>query len=242
MTTNKDRIEQLESELQELKVSVQNMAGMEASIREVKDMLSKSHEKTSSFGSKDSNENVAFSGGGLSSSLPCPTKPGFPSYSGLNDMDGFDEEELGGAGDGHPKESPLISLLALTSCSSPRTMRVEAIIGKKALVVLIDRGSTHNFVDQKLAHDLHMAVTPIDTFMVKIANGERLICRERWKRKCRNWFRGECSVGTGSGKKKCSWFGGEEVQGLVQLAPGKGGAAVLAGVQVLGRGEEDSRG
>ncbi|XXG53449.1 hypothetical protein AAC387_Pa03g1536 [Persea americana] len=82
MTTNKDRIEQLESELQELKVSVQNMAGMEASIREVKDMLSKSHEKTSSFGSKDSNENVAFSGGGLSSSLPCPTKPGFPSYSG----------------------------------------------------------------------------------------------------------------------------------------------------------------
>lgn len=95
-------------------------------------------------------------------------------------MDGFDEEELGGAGDGHPKESPLISLLALTSCSSPRTMRVEAIIGKKALVVLIDRGSTHNFVDQKLAHDLHMAVTPIDTFMVKIANGERLICRERY--------------------------------------------------------------
>lgn len=56
--------------------------GMEASIREIKDMLSKSHEKTSSFGSKDANENVAFSGGGPSSSLPRPTKLDFPCYSG----------------------------------------------------------------------------------------------------------------------------------------------------------------
>lgn len=98
---------------------------------------------------------------------------------GLGDMDGFDEE-LGGAGDGHSEESPLISLHALAGCSGPRTMRVKAVIGKRALVVLIDSGSTHNFVDQKLAHDLHMAVTPIDAFTVKVANGERLICRERY--------------------------------------------------------------
>lgn len=82
MTTNKDRIERLESELQELKVSVQNVAGMEACIREIKDMLSKSHEKTSSFGSKDANENVSFFGGSPSSSLPRPTKLEFPRYSG----------------------------------------------------------------------------------------------------------------------------------------------------------------
>ncbi|RWR80054.1 hypothetical protein CKAN_00866600 [Cinnamomum micranthum f. kanehirae] len=99
---------------------------------------------------------------------------------GLGDTDVFDEEDLGGAGDGHSEESPLISLHALAGCSGPRTMWVKAVIGNRAPVVLIDSGSTHNFVDQKLAHDLHMGVTPIDAFTMKVANGEWLICRERW--------------------------------------------------------------
>lgn len=59
-------------------------------------------------------------------------------------------------------------------------MRVKAMVGKQDLIILIDSGSTHNFVDQDLAQTVHLAMRPIDEFMVKVANGESLICRERY--------------------------------------------------------------
>ena len=46
------------------------------------------------------------------------------------------------------EEAMPIFLHAITGCSSPRTMRVKARIKKREMVVLIDSGSTHNFVDQ----------------------------------------------------------------------------------------------
>ena len=79
------------------------------------------------------------------------------------------------------EEAPLISLHAIAGCSSPRTMRFKARIRKRKLVILIDSGSTHNFVDQKLTHSLGLAVTPITEFNVKVANGESLVCKERYE-------------------------------------------------------------
>ena len=54
-------------------------------------------------------------------------------------------------------------------------------IGNRELIILIDSGSTHNFLDKKLAQSLQLAVTPIKEFMVKVANGESLVCRERYE-------------------------------------------------------------
>ena len=49
MATNKDRIEKLESEMQELKENMQKMTtksqSLGSSMREIKEMLSKSHDK-----------------------------------------------------------------------------------------------------------------------------------------------------------------------------------------------------
>ena len=50
MATNKDRIEKLESEMQELKENMQKMTtksqSLGSSMREIKEMLSKSHDKS----------------------------------------------------------------------------------------------------------------------------------------------------------------------------------------------------
>jgi hypothetical protein len=77
-------------------------------------------------------------------------------------------------------KGPLISLHAISGCIGPKTMCVKAMVGQHELIILIDSGSTHNFVDRKLAQALHLAVTPIEEFMVKVANGERLACKERY--------------------------------------------------------------
>ncbi|KAF3973503.1 hypothetical protein CMV_003080 [Castanea mollissima] len=98
----------------------------------------------------------------------------------------FDKLEEGVVEDheDHKEEVPHISLHEIVGCLSPRTMRVKARIEKRELVVLINSGSTHNFVDQKLTHSLGLAVTLITEFNVKVASGESLVCKEslewRW--------------------------------------------------------------
>ncbi|KAJ0010324.1 hypothetical protein Pint_33768 [Pistacia integerrima] len=74
---------------------------------------------------------------------------------------------------------PQISLHALTGHTGPQTMRVAGRIGSQRVLVLIDSGSMHNFIDQRLARHLGLLVTPIDKFWVTVANGEKLSCREK---------------------------------------------------------------
>lgn len=79
------------------------------------------------------------------------------------------------------EDEPLISLHALAGYNGPKTMRLMCTIGKRQLVILIDSGSTHNFVDQKIVEALQLAVIPVDKFWVKVANGEKLCYNERYE-------------------------------------------------------------
>jgi predicted aspartyl protease len=74
---------------------------------------------------------------------------------------------------------PHISLHALAGYTGPRTMRVLGRIGYWKVLILIDSGSTHNFIDQKVAHHLGLSVTPITEFWVTVANGQQLSCTEK---------------------------------------------------------------
>ncbi|KAL4278328.1 hypothetical protein GQ457_03G010840 [Hibiscus cannabinus] len=76
---------------------------------------------------------------------------------------------------------PEISLHALSGWSSHKTMRVLAKIGTHAIVVLIDSGSTHNFISKKMATMLQLPVIPTKSFNVKVANGEPLQCQGRFE-------------------------------------------------------------
>ncbi|RVW63788.1 Transposon Tf2-2 polyprotein [Vitis vinifera] len=73
-----------------------------------------------------------------------------------------------------------ITLHALTGWTVPKTMRVTAKMGPHEVMVLIDSGSTHNFISNRLANKLRLPVIPTETFPVRVANGERLKCQGRY--------------------------------------------------------------
>ena len=75
---------------------------------------------------------------------------------------------------------PEISLHALTDWTATKTMRVTAKIGTHDVVVLIDSGSTHNFISDKVAALLHLPVVPTAPFHVRVANSQPLKCQGRF--------------------------------------------------------------
>ena len=64
-----------------------------------------------------------------------------------------------------------ITLYALLGNLSPGTIRVLGRINHQELVVLIDAGSTHNFLDTSIWMLLKLAIAVEDSFEVKVANG-----------------------------------------------------------------------
>jgi hypothetical protein len=65
-----------------------------------------------------------------------------------------------------------ITLCALLGSTSPSTMRVIAIVNGQTTVVLLDTGSTHNFMDETLAKTLKLPMDGESNFGVRVANGQ----------------------------------------------------------------------
>ncbi|KAH9792244.1 hypothetical protein KPL71_004039 [Citrus sinensis] len=74
-------------------------------------------------------------------------------------------------------DKPKITFYALAGWAAPQTMRVKAKIGPHEIIVLVDSGSTHNFINSHLANMLQLPVQPTSAFPVKVANGEKVICQ-----------------------------------------------------------------
>ena len=68
-------------------------------------------------------------------------------------------------------EPPLISLNALTGVNTYKTMRVRGYVRKNVLHVLVDSGSTHNFLDLNTAKKLGCRLSRICPLEVSVANG-----------------------------------------------------------------------
>lgn len=69
---------------------------------------------------------------------------------------------------------------ALTGWSGPNTLRIQGKIGSHTVIILVDSGSTLNFINERLVRLIQIPVTPINPFGVKIANGEVISCPERY--------------------------------------------------------------
>ena len=64
-----------------------------------------------------------------------------------------------------------ITLYALLGSPSPGTMTVKGKINGHWVTILIDTGSTHNFLDTAILAILQLSLDPTLTFEVKVANG-----------------------------------------------------------------------
>eukprot|EP00253_Pinus_taeda_P035116 PITA_35116 len=73
-------------------------------------------------------------------------------------------------------DEPVISLHALAGISSPQTLKIRGFIKHRLVVVLIDSGSTHNFIHQKVAEAVHCFVQAVSNFQVQIADGGTMKC------------------------------------------------------------------
>eukprot|EP00253_Pinus_taeda_P007083 PITA_07083 len=63
--------------------------------------------------------------------------------------------------------------------SSPQMLKIRGFIKHRPVVVLIDSGSTHNFIHQKVAEMVHCFVREISNFQVQIADGGTMKCEGR---------------------------------------------------------------
>ncbi|XP_042027154.1 uncharacterized protein LOC121774327 [Salvia splendens] len=81
------------------------------------------------------------------------------------------------------EENLMISIHAINGSSSRGfiTMRVTGRIGRRALHILIDSGSTHNFLDLQVAKKLGLLLTGVNPVYVDVADGNRLECKSMCK-------------------------------------------------------------
>lgn len=74
-----------------------------------------------------------------------------------------------------------ISLHTLNSNTSETTLRIKVAVGGMEILILIDTGSTHNFLNSKTVEYLHFVTQEDKPMQVCVADGYRMIYKERCK-------------------------------------------------------------
>ena len=94
------------------------------------------------------------------------------------DQPTLEEDQGGDIGEvQEPELEPEIKLHALTRWTGPRTMCIIARMGPHEVVVLVDSGSTHNFISDRLENMPRLPIIHMEAFSVIVANGEKLRCQ-----------------------------------------------------------------
>jgi hypothetical protein len=78
-----------------------------------------------------------------------------------------------------PEVEPIISLNALTSFSTHQTLKLIGYIKHQKVIILVDSGSTHNFIHRRNAQETHYYIHAVNNFQIMIANGGSMKCGGR---------------------------------------------------------------
>jgi hypothetical protein len=71
---------------------------------------------------------------------------------------------------------PIISLNALIGFSAPQTLKLISYLKHRKVIILVDSGSTHNFIHRRIAQETHCYIHAINNFQIMIANGGSMKC------------------------------------------------------------------
>ena len=74
------------------------------------------------------------------------------------------------------EEEMHISVNAISGSENPTTIRVRALVGNQIMLMLIDFGSSHSFVNTDLVERIKGESVLAKTMAVRVANGEILYC------------------------------------------------------------------
>jgi hypothetical protein len=75
-----------------------------------------------------------------------------------------------------PEVEPVISLNALTSFSTPQTLKLISNIKHRKVIILVDSGNTHNFIHHCIAQETHCYIHAVNNFQIMISNGGSMKC------------------------------------------------------------------
>jgi hypothetical protein len=75
-----------------------------------------------------------------------------------------------------PEVELLLSLNALIGFSTPQTLKLIGYIKHQKVVILVDSGSTHNFIHRCISQETHSYIHAINNFQIMIANGGSMKC------------------------------------------------------------------
>lgn len=84
------------------------------------------------------------------------------------------------------KDNGEISLHALRGLANNKIIKVEGKVGESKLMILIDNGSTHNFLDESTAKRLKCSLISTQPLSVIVANGSKVMSKSacanfRWE-------------------------------------------------------------
>ena len=80
-----------------------------------------------------------------------------------------------------PFEDPMISLHALLDTRGPQTMRLQGSIKNHKIIILVDTGSTQNFIYHLVVKRLGCRTHSVPIVHVTVANGNKMVVKEGCK-------------------------------------------------------------
>jgi hypothetical protein len=78
-----------------------------------------------------------------------------------------------------PEVESVISLNSLTVFSAPQTLKLSGYIKHRKVIILVDSGSTHNFIHRCIAQETNCYIHAVNNFQIMIANGGSMKCGGR---------------------------------------------------------------
>jgi hypothetical protein len=83
-----------------------------------------------------------------------------------------------------PEVESVISLNDITSFFAPQTLKLISYIKHQKVIILVDSGSTHNFIHRRIAQENHCHIHVINNFQIMIANGGSMKCGGKCENVC----------------------------------------------------------